>query len=338
MRVAKLVGARRIELLNEPEISNPRPGMVIVRVMVVGICGTDIHVFNGERGDVAFPRVMGHELAGVVTELGEGVRNIALGDRVVMDPVMSCGVCSVCKKGHRNVCAEVKCFGVQMDGGFQDYIEVPADQVYRIPDKITFQQAALAEPFSISANIIARSQLKTEETLVIIGSGTVGLCLIQAARSMGVRILATDVNDTKLAAAKEFGCDMVVNTRRESLEARLAEFAPDGADVILDAVGNAKLLEQCVALAKPTTRIVVIGFDSSPAAIAPVDITKRELTLIGSRMNSNRFPTVIEWLDKDVIDPEKMISAVYALENIQNAFELAISDPSQKKILIDLTL
>lgn len=338
LRSAKLVSARTIEVVNVPKITDPKPGMAIVEVKVVGICGTDMHVFNGKRSDVELPRVMGHELSGVVTEVGEGVNNVHVGDRVVLDPVMSCRTCAVCKKGRRNVCADVKCFGVQMDGGLQDYIEVPADQLYQIPEKTTFQQAALAEPFSITANIIARSGLKSGETLVIIGAGTVGLCLIQAAKSMGVRVLATDVNDDKLAVAKEFGCDVVVNTSRESLEEKLEAFAPDGADVILDAVGVAKLFEQTVALAKPTTRVVVIGFDANTAAIAPVDITKRELTLIGSRMNSGRFPTVIEWFENSMIDPQKMISAVFSFEDIQKAFELATSDPSQRKILIDLTL
>ncbi len=312
--------------------------MALVEVKIVGICGTDMHVFNGKRSDVVFPRVMGHELSGVVTATGEGVENVATGDRVVLDPVMSCRSCAVCRKGRRNVCADVKCFGVQMDGGFQDYIEVPADQLYKIPDKVSFREAALAEPFSITANIIARSGLKSGESMAIIGAGTVGLCLIQAAKGMGARILATDINDDKLAAAKEFGCDVVVNTARKSLKEELNAFAPDGVDVILDAVGTAALFEQTVALAKPTTRVVVIGFDGNPAQIAPADITKRELTIIGSRMNSGRFPTVIEWLEKDMIKPGMMVSAVFSLEDIQQAFELATSDPGQKKILIDLTL
>lgn len=338
MRIAKLTSARCISLCDAPALSDPRPGMALVEVKVVGICGTDMHVFNGKRSDVSFPRVMGHELSGVVTATGEGVDNVQIGDRVVLDPVMSCRSCAVCRKGRRNVCADVKCFGVQMDGGFQDYIEVPADQLYKIPDKVSFREAALAEPFSITANIIARSGLKGGESMAIIGAGTVGLCLIQAAKGMGVRILATDINDDKLAAAKEFGCDVVVNTARESLEEALDAFAPDGVDVILDAVGVSALFEQTVALAKPTARVVVIGFDGNPARIAPVDITKRELTIIGSRMNSGRFPTVIEWLEKDMIKPDMMISAVFSLEEIQQAFELATSDPGQKKILIDLTL
>lgn len=338
MRVAKLVSTRRIEVSDTLDVSKPKPGMVIMKVMVVGICGTDIHIFNGNRSDVALPRVMGHELSGVITELGEGVDRVCIGDRVVLDPVMSCRTCSVCKRGRRNICAKVKCFGVQMNGGFQDYIEVPADQVYRIPDITTFQQAALVEPFSISANIIARSNIQSGETVAIIGSGTVGLCLIQAAKSLGVRILSADISDDKLMAAKEFGCDAVVNTTRENLADALTSFAPDGADVILDAVGTAKLFEQTVALAKPATRIVVIGFDTAAAAIAPDVVTKQELTLIGSRMNAGRFPTVIDWLEKGMIAPQKMISAVYPLEEIQQAFELATSDPKQKKILIDLTL
>lgn len=334
MRVAKLVAPNTIQIFDEAFEAKPGCGEVVVQVKTVGICGTDMHIFRGERADVALPRIMGHELSGVVTAVGCHVDNVKVGDRVIFDPVMACGQCPVCKKGRANVCASVKCFGVQMDGGFQDYITVPAAQVYIIPDKISFDEAALAEPFSIAANILTRAGVEAGENVVIIGSGTIGLCIVQAAKGLGARVLVSDVVDGKLATAKSFGADAVVNSKNEKLEDAVAAFAPAGADVIIDAVGITPLLQQAINMAAPTCRVICISFDGRPATFLPVDVTKKELSIIGSRMNAGQFPRVIEWLDKDMIQPASMISRIFPAEQIQEAFELAVSDGSLMKILI----
>ena len=154
MRAAKLISPGKIRVVDEIPVPAPRQGEAVVKVKAVGICGTDLHIFKEGRADVELPRVMGHELSGVVTALGEGTDNLAVGDRVVLDPVMACGSCRICRAGHGNVCADVKCFGVQMDGGFQDEIVVPSANLYRYPESYSFVQAALAEPFSVAANIL----------------------------------------------------------------------------------------------------------------------------------------------------------------------------------------
>lgn len=334
MRVAKLVEPRKIAMFDEQLSMNLSAGEAIVQVKTCGICGTDMHIFAGRRADVAFPRVMGHELSGCVIEVGEGVENIRKGDRVVLDPVMACGSCSVCRRGHANVCAQVKCFGVQMDGGFQDYITVPAKQLYRIPDATSYLEAALIEPFSIAANILTRANAESGEKIVIIGSGTIGLCVLQAAEGLGCEVLVSDILDTKLTSAKAFGAQVTVNTKEESLEAAVAAFAPDGPDIVIDCVGSSKLLEQCLRLATPLTRIIVISFDENTAFVVPAQITKKELTIIGSRMNAGKFPKVLQWLEDGMIHPSEMISKVFPVERIQQAFELAVSDSNLKKIVI----
>lgn len=334
MRIAKLVEPRKVVLFDEQLPVNPGPDQAVVQVKACGICGTDMHIFAGHRADVVLPRVMGHELSGCVVKTGENVENVHEGDRVVFDPVMACGTCAICKKGHGNVCSQVKCFGVQMDGGFQDYIIVPAKQLYRIPDSITYQAAALMEPFSVAANILSRAAALAGEKIVIIGSGTIGLCVLQAAKGLGCDVLVSDILDTKLASAREFGADATVNTMNDSLEEAVAAFAPDGPDIVIDCVGTSKLLEQSLKLATPLTRIVIISFDGNPAAVLPVEITKKELTIIGSRMNAGKFPMVIQWLNDHVIAPEKMVERVFPAEEIQAAFELAVSDSNLKKIVI----
>jgi L-gulonate 5-dehydrogenase len=326
MRTAKLTAPKKIEVLtaDTPKINSPHE--VLVRVKVVGICGTDLHIFHGERADVQLPRVMGHELSGEVCGAGGAVTKHKAGDRVIMDPVIACGVCPACRKGHRNVCADVKCFGVQVDGGYQDYIVVPEDVLYKIPDQVSFEQAALAEPFSIAANISARLQVAPGDRAVIIGAGTIGLVCLQVFKNLGAQVLVSDVEDAKLTAARKCGADEIVNSKNGSLKDAVAAFSPGGADVVLDAVGIAPLFAQSVDLTTPAARVAVIGFDAKPAEIAPASITRKELTIVGSRMNNNRFPEVIEWFKNGSLNIDPLISRRYTLEDIQTAFEETIAD------------
>ena len=334
MRTAKLTEPGKIVVYNESSKCVPAAGEAVVQVKACGICGTDMHIFAGHRSDVALPRVMGHELSGRVVEVGDGVNNVSEGDRVIFDPVMSCNACRICESGHGNVCPQVKCFGVQMDGGFQDYIVVPAKQLYRFPDRLSYVEAALSEPFSVAANILERANVASGEKLVVIGAGTIGLCILQAAKGLGCRVLMSDILDVKLESAKRFGADAAVNANKENLEEAIMAFAPEGVDVIIDAVGTAAQMEQSLRLARPLTRIVVIGFDEKPAKVSPVELTKKELTIIGSRMNAGKFPKVIQWLEEGVIDPSKMVERVFPVEEIQRAFDLAVSDSTLKKIII----
>ena len=335
MRVAKLTAPKQIEIFDEPFNAAPGPEQAVVRVKAVGICGTDLHIFRGERADVALPRVMGHELSGIVEQVGDKVTHLKPGDCVVFDPVVSCGTCKICQRGHENVCADVKCFGVQMDGGFQDRIVVDAKKLYQYPENIPFIEAALAEPFSVAANILSRTQATAEDNIVILGAGTIGLAILQAAKGIGARVMISDIEDKKLEIAKAFGADCVVNSKLLNLAEAVDTFSPGGADVLIDAVGVAPLTEQTIDLAAPTARIAVIGFDGNAMKIPPVKITKKELTLVGSRMNCNQFPKIVEWLEKGCLNTAGMVSRVYPVEKIQQAFEdtLANSDSVVKTII-----
>ena len=310
MRAAKLISPGKIRVVDEIPVPAPRQGEAVVKVKAVGICGTDLHIFKEGRADVELPRVMGHELSGVVTALGEGTDNLAVGDRVVLDPVMACGSCRICRAGHGNVCADVKCFGVQMDGGFQDEIVVPSANLYRYPESYSFVQAALAEPFSVAANILSRVSVKVRDFVVIMGAGTIGLSLVQGAKAAGAAVLVSDIEESKLEKAKAMGADYTVNSRKEDLTELVKKHTEIGADVVIDAVGTVKLTEQSIELAAPCGRIAVISFDARPAQIPAAAITKKELSLMGSRMNAHRFPDVIQWMRDGALDLDVMISKV----------------------------
>ena len=326
MRSAKLVdiGKFQLEEVPAPEIQNPTD--VLIAVKAVGICGTDLHIFQSGRADVKFPRIMGHELTGLVQKVGCAVTRVKVGDRVALDPVFACGECAACRKGYPNVCEHVRCYGVQMDGGYQDYIVVDQKHLFVFSPSISYETAALAEPFSIASNILDRASLKEGETILIIGGGTIGLAVLQAAKSMGAHTIISDIVDEKLDLAKKMGADHIINSNAESLKDVGRSVASDGFDVIVDAVGTTPLFRQAVDLAGSRSRIICIGFDARPLDI-PLDvITKKELSIIGSRMNCHRFPTVMEWLDEGKICADKMISRKYSIKQIQQAFEETIKD------------
>lgn len=326
MRVAKLVMNRKFELAELPMPSVETDTDVQVNVKVVGICGTDLHIFQEGRADVQLPRIMGHELSGVVTATGPRVDRVRVGDRVVLDPVFACGSCLTCRKGHPNVCEDVRCYGVQMDGAYQDYIVVDQKHLYPFVSSISFQTAAMAEPFSIAANILHRAGLTAGENLLILGGGTIGLAVLQVAKGLGARVMLADIMASKLETAQNMGADAVVNSREGSLPGVAGAFAPIGFDVVVDAVGSAHMLEQALDYAAPCARILCIGFDARPAAIPPVVVTKKELSILGSRMNCGRFPVVMQWLSEGRIQANAMISRKYPLEQIQQAFEETIAD------------
>lgn len=321
MRAAKLNAIGHIDVEEVPFDQKPAPGQAVVQVKAVGICGTDLHIFEQGRADVELPRIMGHELSGVVVSVGEGVENVKPGDSVVMDPVIACKTCRTCQNGYFNVCEHVKCLGVQTDGGFCDYLLADADSLYAFPDRLSFEEAALTEPFSVAANIISRTQVQPGERVVVIGAGTIGLCLIQALKGLGAEVLAADIEEKKLAYAKSFGADKVVNTKEADLKKEVEAFYPGGANVVIDAVGVSPLTRLSVQLAAPRGRIGVIAFDGRAMDLPPVEITKKELSLVGSRMNLHCFPEVIKWMEEGIIHPEKMITSVYPVEQIQEAFE-----------------
>lgn len=233
MKAAKLIEPGKIVISEEemPRIHSSHG--VLVKVRAVGICGTDVHIFEKGRDDVALPRILGHELVGEAIETGSDVRRIHPGDHVVLDPVFSCGTCKTCKRGQPNVCRDVKCYGVQMDGGFQEYIVVEEEHLYTVSPGISWKQAALAEPFSIGANIISRTGVSSKDNVVVIGCGTIGLCAAQAAKWAGARVLISDVEDSKLDIATRAGIDEAVNSAKVSLEEAVEEFSPGGADVVI---------------------------------------------------------------------------------------------------------
>ena len=195
----------------------PGPREALLRVQRAGICGSDAHILHGSNPFARYPRIIGHEFAGHVLELGADVDTLKPGDAVVVDPVVACDRCYSCRIGRPNVCSRLEVLGVHRDGGFRDTVVVPATNCVPIPDRLPIALATLAEPFAVAANVLSRVGVTAEDSVLIYGAGTVGLTVLQFARLHGARCIVSDIDDARLERAQRYGAAAVVNPRSVSV-------------------------------------------------------------------------------------------------------------------------
>ena len=314
------------------EASSPAPeqGEVRVRVRRAGICGSDVHILHGSNPFARYPRIIGHEFAGEIESVGPDVSALAVGDRVVVDPVLSCGHCYPCRIGRPNVCANLEVLGVHRDGGFRDLIVVPARNVVKVSPNLPVEIAALAEPFSIAANVLSRTGCGPEDTVLIYGAGTVGLTVLQVAKLKGARCLVSDPDEARLERARSFGADAMINPQSVPVvDVARGEMDGLGPSVVIDGAGVTALLEEACRIASPAGRIGLLGFSPAPSNISQQEIVKKELTLVGSRLNRHLLPEVVEWLESGTLQPEAMITQTFDAKEAQAAFDLVDNHPEQ---------
>jgi L-gulonate 5-dehydrogenase len=308
-----------------------------LRVERAGICGSDIHILHGSNPFAQYPRIIGHEFAGIVEAVGAQVLGLSAGDRVVIDPVVSCGQCYACTVGRSNVCAQLQVFGVHRDGGFRDRLIVPATNAVKVPADMAPEIAALAEPFSIAANVLDRTGISAADTVLIYGAGTVGLTVLQVAKLHGARVLIADLDPARLERARSFGADVTVQSGVQNIpEAVAGENGGLGPSLVIDGAGIPALLAEACQLASPAARIGVLGFSAAPCTISQQEIVKKELTIVGSRLNRRLLPKVVDWLASGQLRPAAMITQTFAAADAAEAFALIEDHPEQTvKVQLD---
>lgn len=326
--------------LAQVEMPHVAPGEVKVDVAYAGICGSDMHIIHGQNAFVRFPRVTGHEFSGVVREVGEGVENLKVGDRVCIDPVISCGTCYPCRINRPNVCTRLQVIGVHRDGGFSEQVCVPADNAHRLPDSMSLSHAALVEPYTIALNVLDRMQPEPGDSLLIYGAGVIGLTLVQMARALGMTdITVTDVLDTRLEAARALGASRTLNGKDVDVEATMRELTQgEGVPLIVDAACIPALMPQMVRLASPAGRIGLLGFNTVPSDLVQLEMIKKELTLVGSRLNNRKFPKVIELIASGKLQVRELISHRVSFDDMPGAIDMIENHPEQtRKVLVELS-
>lgn len=311
----------------ERPLPQPAAGEVRVKVSLAGICGSDSHIFRGHNPFARYPRVIGHEFFGLIDATGEGVAPERLGERVAVDPVISCGHCYPCSVGKPNVCCELVVLGVHRDGGFSEYAVVPAENAWPIPAAIADEHAVMVEPFTIAANVTGQVSPTEQDIALIYGAGPMGLTTVQALKGVYnvKQVIVADRIDERLQMAQRSGADLVINNSQQPVQAVLEEqgITPT---LIIDAACHPAILQEAITLASPAARIVIMGFSSEPSQIVQQGITGKELSIFSSRLNARKFPVVIDWLVRGLIDPGKLVTHKFPYQQVTDAIELFEKD------------
>lgn len=313
---------------------------VLVRVRACGICGSDVHGYDGSSGRRIPPAVMGHEAAGVVERIGAAVERVSPGDRVTFDSTVSCGHCDYCRAGRSNLCDQRKVLGVscgdyRQAGAFAEFVAVPEHIVYRLPDEVSFEHAAMVEPVSVAVHAVARAPMPARNA-VVVGAGTIGLLVIQALRAAGARrVIAVDVDEGKLALARKLGAETTLNPTGVDVPSEVRRLTEGGADVALECVGATEPIKTAVACVRKGGSVVLVG-NVSPGIQLPLQaVVTGELTLLGTCASNGEYPRAIELLRTGAIDVRPLITLVAPLAEGPAMFErLYAREPGLMKVIL----
>jgi len=316
---------------------------VLIRVKACGICGSDVHGFTGKTGRRIPPLIMGHEAAGIVEGFGKNVSGFEKGDRVCFDSTVYCNKCEACRAGRFNRCDKRQVLGVSVPdfrrhGAFAEYVAVPSWIVSKIPDELSFVHAALLEPASIGTHAANRAPISADDTVVIIGAGTIGLFILQAARLRGAaKVIAVDINEFRLDLAKKLGANVLINPLKSNLsKAVLQETEGKGANVTLEAVGYAKTFADAVSITRMGGYIVAVGNLEKKAEFDLQQLIARELTFTGSYASSGEFRECIDLVASGKINVEPLISDVLPIQEGPEAFDrLLKAEENLLKIVLE---
>lgn len=311
----------RFKLVELPEPSFVA-GEAIVRIKRVGICGTDLHAFKGNQPFFSYPRVLGHELAGVIEQIGDNSEGLAVGDQVSIIPYMHCGQCIACRNGKTNCCTSMKVLGVHIDGGMRELISVPVTHLVGT-NGLSLDQSAVLEPLSIGAHAVRRVGLVKGETVLVIGGGPIGLGVMAFAKYEGARVIAMDINDERLAFCQSWAnVDDTLNALHQP-EEKLSELTNgDFPTVVFDATGNAKSMTDAFGLAAHGAKIVYVGLVKADITFNDPEFHKRELTLMGSRNATKEdFSHVYEAVKSGSIDVSRYITHRSPFDGMIGQFE-----------------
>jgi 2-desacetyl-2-hydroxyethyl bacteriochlorophyllide A dehydrogenase len=308
-----------------PKIANDDD--VLVKVKAASVCGSDVHGMSGSTGRRLPPIIMGHEASGQIVEVGSGVKKLNAGDRVVFNSTLFCGRCDYCQHGMVNLCDERKVFGVsceeyKINGAYAEYIVVPERIVYPIPDHVSYEQAALIEPFSVGFHAVRVAELGLADTVLVYGSGTIGSFIIQSLRIKGAgKIIAADIDDDKLVLAKEMGADYVINSKKNDVASEIKKIAPNGLDIVFDVVGKASVARQGLDLLKKGGTIVLVGLMDKEISFPVQRITSWQLRIQGTYISSDEYPACIELISSGRVNLDPFVKHYVPLSEAPTWFK-----------------
>ncbi|AQG79248.1 zinc-binding alcohol dehydrogenase family protein [Spirosoma montaniterrae] len=295
---ALIISAPQTMTVGSWAMPQPGPGEVRVAVAAAGICAGDLYIYTGKNPYVAYPNIGGHEVSGYVEAVGPDVAELSIGDRVVVDPFVSCGRCYPCRIGKRNCCVNLRITGVHVPGGYADFVLTPATHAYKIPDGLSLEKAAFTEPVTVALHACQRAGVTAADDVLVLGCGPIGMVTIDVARAFGARVLAVDVLPQRVETAARLGADGMLsdgNLIKNVLERTNGEGMP----VVIEATGVPAVMTQTLDLVAAGGRIVIVGLVGKGVAVPfqGLDFTRKEPTIYGSRTSTpDCFPTSMQLL------------------------------------------
>ena len=333
MKAAILHGPRdlRVESSTRPEV---RGDEVLVRVTVAGLCGTDYRIWSGDR-PVAYPRVMGHEFVGRVETIGAGVTRVAPGGHVAVEPNYSCGTCPLCWEGNKNLCLARTAVGIDVDGCFAELVRVPARCCWPAPAGVADEDLVLTEPLAVAVRAVGRADVRSGETVAVVGAGTLGLLAVQVARGHGARILVVSRTARRFALARDLGAEATHTVEDGPLDARARAFSGrEGVDCVIETAGTAEAVNHALALVRPGGRLILTGLPHESTPVEFFSVVRREITILGSMIYQDEFSEAMRLVADGTVKTRPLVSHRFPLDAIGDAFVTHAQPDSIKVALV----
>ncbi|WP_341938253.1 zinc-dependent alcohol dehydrogenase [Marinimicrobium sp. C2-29] len=336
MKASQYAGNKKFTIVEGERVA-PGAGEVCLKVGYTGICGTDMHIYHGVMDKrVSIPQTTGHEVSGVVDEVGEGVTDYKPGERVVVRPLDYCGECPACDAGHSHICHNLKFMGIDTPGSFQNYWTVKARTLHRLPENVSLQQGALVEPLSVACHDVARARLKTGEKAVVLGGGPIGQLVAAVAKGIGAEVMVSELNPARLKFSEELGFE-TVNPKEEDIEEKVKAWTNGkGADVVFEVSGVQAAVETMTQIASVRGRICMVAIHAEKPLVNLFHFFWKELELVGARVyEAEDFDQAIDMISSGKIDIDRFITSVSPLDEIDEAFANIDANPEGMKSLIN---
>lgn len=326
MKALLLSEYNRLEITDLP-MPRPGPGEVLVRVEACGICGSDVHGYDGSSGRRIPPIVMGHEASGTIAALGPGITDLREGERVTFDSTVYCGECEYCRRGEMNLCERRQVLGVSTPeykraGAFAEYIAVPDRIVHRLPEGVPFAEAAMVEPLAVAVHAVSISEIQENASALVIGAGVIGLLVLQALRDAGCRnVYVADVDDSRLELAKRLGAANIINAKTADTVTEIDRLTQGAkVDAAFEAVGSTPTVKAAIESVRKGGTVTLIGNIAPTVEIPLQTVVSREIRLQGTAASSGEYPQCIDMLARGAVDVKSLISMVAPLEDGANWF------------------
>jgi len=338
MKSAVLKNVRLLEI-QETQLPDVEENEALVKVMACGVCGTDVHIYEGEKGaaDNPFPIVLGHEFSGIIEKIGEKVNDVKTGDRVCVDPNVLCGYCFYCKSGIGNFCEHITGIGTTVNGGFAQYCTVPSRQVYKLSDNVTFYQGAMSEPLACCLHGIDLCGIKTGSHVAVLGGGMIGQLMLQLARLQGASsVVLIEPVAGKREIGLRLGADLCIDPVNEDAAQVLQKQGIHRVDTVIECVGRIDTIRKAIEIAGRQSVVMMFGLTKpdDEIAIKPFELFKKEIVLKASFINPYTIGRAVDLINSKRIDVSSMIADVVSLEKLS----VVLSDPvmrSRGKFIID---